>query len=188
MPRPAWRDVTKLPNSLNSVLPGGSRQFPTQALLCATQGLPFHKASPGLAVTRQAKHTALSKGRSITTTPQYLISDLLAQPDTLIQGEARHQLCGQDMLAAQLIHDFGDVKEGVIFQQLPRGKRKGRKTFRARRAASPSATPHTAHGGSSAKVEKGCQPVAALSHPAFTQKQSGPHCTGRTGGVNCCKS
>lgn len=167
MPRPAWGDVTTLPNTLNSILPGGSRQFPTQALFCATQGLPFHKASPGLAVTRQAKHAALSQGRSITTTPQYLISDLLAQPYTLIQGEARHQLCGQDMLAAQLIHDFGDVKEGVIFQQLPRGKRKGRKRLGALRAARPSATPHTAHGSSSAKVEEGCQPLAALPHPAF---------------------
>lgn len=68
---------------------------------------------------------------------QYLISNLLAQPYGLIQGEARHQLCGQDMLAAQLVHYSWDIKEGVVFQQLPRGWRQERKRLGALKAARP---------------------------------------------------
>lgn len=41
------------------------------------------------------------------------------------------------MLAAQLIHYSWDIKEGVVFQQLPGGQRKERKRLEALRTAGP---------------------------------------------------
>lgn len=93
---------------------------------------------------RQAEHGALSKGRS-TTSPLYLVSNLLAQPFSLIQGKARHQLGGQYVLAAQIIYYSWHIKEGVVFQQLPRDGEKRGKGLGVLRGDRPiRQTPHTA--------------------------------------------
>ncbi|KAI1240519.1 hypothetical protein IHE44_0008943 [Lamprotornis superbus] len=95
------------------------------AALCST-GFAVPQGIPQSGSHGQAKHRALSKGTS-TISQVYLISNLLAQPFSLIQGKARHQLCGQHVLAAQLIYYSWDIKEGVVFQQLPRdGGRRGK--------------------------------------------------------------
>ena len=49
----------------------------------------------------------------------HLIPDLLAQPLSLVQGEAGHQLRGQHMGAAELVHNLRHIEEGVVLQQLP---------------------------------------------------------------------
>lgn len=50
----------------------------------------------------------------------HLVPDLLAQPLGLVQGEAGHQLRGQHVGAAELVHDLRHIEEGVVLQQLPR--------------------------------------------------------------------
>lgn len=170
-PRPAWRnsDITaKFPTQKSSerlqAVPSSS-----PALRCS--GFAFPQSTPWSTSHRagQARCSERGEKQDHPCDHLYLISNLLAQPYSLIQGEARHQLCGQDVLAAQLIHYSWDIKEGVVFQQLPRGWRKERKRLGAVKAARPlrntshstqplhTTSPHTLAGAASTRFPQQLQ-------------------------------
>ena len=58
---------------------------------------------------------------SSTPPPQglHLFLYLHAEALSLVQGKAGHQLCGQNVSAAQLRDHLRHVEEGLVFEQLP---------------------------------------------------------------------